>query len=90
LRRKLSSMGRSRLRRCVLCRSCANSRFRESGSTQLEEGGTCHAGLVSSSEVVECESYVRDPMLPANILSLRLENLRPGKLQRQFLLRRSQ
>ena len=84
----LSKMVRFNPRRCVLCRSCANSRSLETGSTRLEDGQMCHAGLELSSAVVECESYVRDPALPPNILSLRLEMFRPRKLAAEFKPRR--
>ncbi|HEX4779818.1 MAG TPA: hypothetical protein VH301_03635 [Usitatibacter sp.] len=57
----------------TLCRTCANSLVRGSGEERRGLGRTCRAGVELNALSGQCESYVRDPGLPPNVLSIRME-----------------
>ena len=61
----------------TLCRTCANSLLRDGGTERRAFERTCRAGLELAPLANECESYVRDPRLPPNVLSIRLDMPRP-------------
>jgi hypothetical protein len=61
----------------TLCRTCANSLVRDGGEERRDVRRTCHAGVELRALAMECESYVRDPKLPPNVLSIRLQIPQP-------------
>ena len=65
----------------TLCRTCANSLLRDGGTERRAFGRTCRAGAELAPLATDCPSYVRDPKLPPNVLSIRLEMPRPRARQ---------
>jgi hypothetical protein len=70
-------MDRSTFPPRTLCRTCANSLVREGALERRSLERTCAAGVELNALSGDCECYVRDPKLPPNVLSIRLEMPRP-------------